>query len=79
MILKCEYCKTHTAYSPEMKLECINCGASLRAMDELHLYSDQIVFSRAPIRTIQLSGGMNYIEYNPEHGMPEILRMQSNF
>jgi hypothetical protein len=31
MILKCEYCKSHTAYSSGMKLECINCGASLKA------------------------------------------------
>jgi hypothetical protein len=79
MILKCEYCKTHTAHSSGMKMECVNCGAPLNSINELRSYSDQIVFSKSPIRTIQLSAGMNYIEYNPEYGVPEILRMQSNF
>lgn len=68
MIYKCEYCKTHTAHSEGMKMECVNCGAAIEGHSGvLGLYADQALFAAEPhaqINIHSLSEGTNLIEYN---------------
>lgn len=62
MIYKCEYCKTYTAHSEGMRMECVNCGAAIPGAT----YTDRFIVPKgSDINPINLAPGLNYIEYTP--------------